>query len=111
MSGSGPDGPAELARQFSEAADRLMRGWSAAAPAGRPTPPMTLSAQQLRAVLDDIAARRSQIQSLRDALGAFDEQLGALETSLAPLLAWTEAWADVEGRMTDPWRQPPRSTP
>jgi hypothetical protein len=70
------------------------------------TPPATLSARQLQAVLDDLAARRAQVQALQASLGLFDEQLAALETSLAPVLEWTRAWAGMEQAMTGFWRPP-----
>ena len=97
-----------------------MAGWSAAVPGlsaasarpgaalpGLPPPPATLSAQQLQAVLDDLAARRAQVQALRAQLGTFDEQLETLEASLRPLLEWARTWAGVEGAITDFWRPPP----
>jgi hypothetical protein len=71
-------------------------------------PPATLSARQLQTVLDDLAARRAQVQALRTQLGLFDEQLAALETSLGPVLEWTQAWAGMEQTMTNLW-QPPRA--
>ena len=74
-----------------------------------PTTPATMSARQLQAVVDDIAARRSQVQALVTQLTAFDEQLGTLETSLRPLLQWLRTWADLEGAVTDFWTpKPPR---
>jgi hypothetical protein len=88
-----------------------MTGWTGATgtrppvPA-LPVPPATLSARQLQAVLDDLGARRAQVQALQAQLGVFDEQLAALETSLGPLLEWTQAWAGVEGALTDLWRPP-----
>jgi outer membrane protein TolC len=110
-SGAGPArSPAELAGQLRAAADRLLAGWTGApgrapaAPPGLPVPPATLTAQQLQAVVDDIAARRAQVQTLRTQLGAFDEQLGALEASLGPLLEWTRTWAGLESTMLDLWR-------
>ena len=69
-------------------------------------PPATMSARQLQAVLDDLSARRAQLQAMEAQLRAFDEQLGALETSLVPLRDWAQAWARVEGAVTDPWRPP-----
>ena len=124
MSGEEPPAtPADLARTLREAADRLMSGWTAAltgptssasgasgalpAALGPLAPPATMSARQLQTVLDDIAARRAQVQALRDQLGLFDEQLAALETSLTPVLEWTRTWAGMEQAMTDLW-QPPR---
>src|SRR6476619_954039 len=46
--------------------------------AGIPALPATMSARQLQAVVDDIAARRSQVQALIASLTVFDEQLGTL---------------------------------
>jgi hypothetical protein len=77
---------------------------------GMPATPATMSARQLQAVVDDIAARRSQVRALVAQLEAFDEQLGTLETSLRPLLQWLRTWADMEGAVTDFWTpRPPRS--
>ena len=77
---------------------------------GLPTTPATMSARQLQAVVDDIAARRAQVQALVAQLTVFDEQLGALETSLAPILQWLRTWSDLEGAVTDFWTpKPPRS--
>jgi hypothetical protein len=114
--GPGPAGgvprtPADLAGQLRKAADALMTGWTGATSVrppvpALPVPPATLSARQLQAVLDDLGARRAQVQALQAQLGVFDEQLAALETSLGPLLEWTQAWAGVEGALTDLWRPP-----
>jgi hypothetical protein len=97
-------------------------GGSGSSPAGLPAipgmPPMpglsatpaTMSARQLQAVVDDIAARRSQVQALVTQLNTFDEQLAALETSLKPLLQWLRTWSELEGAVTDFWApRPPRS--
>jgi prefoldin subunit 5 len=60
-------------------------------------------------VVDDIAARRQQVQALVAQLQVFDEQLGTLETSLAPILQWLRTWSDLEGAVTDFWTaKPPR---
>ena len=78
--------------------------------AGIPPMPATMSARQLQAVVDDIAARRSQVQALIASLTVFDEQLGTLETSLRPLLQWLRTWSDLEGAVADFWTpRPPRS--
>jgi hypothetical protein len=78
--------------------------------AGIPPMPATMSARQLQAVVDDIAARRSQVQALIASLTAFDEQLGTLENSLGPLLQWLRTWSDLEGAVADFWTpRPPRS--
>jgi outer membrane protein TolC len=98
--------PVDLAKQLRAAADRLMSGPTGHRPAGLPAPPATLSAQQLQAVLDDVAARRAQVKALQTQLGAFDEQLGTLEANLTPLLEWAGAWAGVESAMTDFWWLP-----
>ena len=72
--------------------------------------PATMSARQLQAVVDDIAARRSQVQALIANLSVFDEQLSALETSLRPLLQWLRTWSEMESAVTDFWTpRPPRS--
>jgi hypothetical protein len=80
---------------------------------GLPATPVTVSARQVQAVVDDVAARRSQVRALVAQLEAFDEQLGTLETSLRPLLQWLRTWADLEGAVTDFWTprppEPPRS--
>ncbi|MHA6782085.1 hypothetical protein ACVGOW_14025 [Pseudonocardia saturnea] len=94
--------PSELVRRLREATEQVMSGWTGA----RPVPPATLSARQLQAVLDDLAARRAQVQALQAQLGLFDEQLATLETSLGPLLEWAKTWAGVEGAVTDLWRLP-----
>jgi hypothetical protein len=77
---------------------------------GLPGTPATMSARQLQAVVDDIAARRAQVQALIANLTVFDEQLGALETSLRPLLQWLRTWSEMETAVTDFWTpRPPRS--
>jgi polyhydroxyalkanoate synthesis regulator phasin len=97
--------PADLARQLREAADRLMSGWTAAPPVrpAMPAMPASLSTRQVQAVLDDLAARRAQVQTLRSQLEAFDEQLGALEANLRPVLEWTRVWSDVENAVSRFW--------
>jgi hypothetical protein len=91
-----------------------MAAWSAAVqrlwagvPGAPPVPPATFSASRLQAVLDDLAARRGQVQALRDQLSAFDEQLAGLEAALAPLLEWTRVWSGVERAVTEVWKPPP----
>jgi hypothetical protein len=114
-----PRTPADLAAFFQTATERLMAGWTTAtggspgAPAGgaRPSPPgtpalpATLSARQLQALLDDLAARRAQVQALATQLAAFDEQLGTLEANLRPVLGWLTTWADLEKSVTGLWGQ------
>jgi hypothetical protein len=115
--GSGLPSPADFAGQLRAAADRVMAGWTAAttsaAGAARPAIPAlpafpaTMSANQIQALLDDLAARRAQVQALITQLGTFDEQLARFETSVRPLLEWTRTWADLEKTMTEFWRPPP----
>jgi hypothetical protein len=69
-----------------------------------PASPARLSAQQLQAVVDDIAARRSQVQALQGQLATFDEQLASLESNLRPILEWLRTWTDIEGAVTDFWK-------
>jgi hypothetical protein len=77
---------------------------------GMPATPATMSARQLQAVVDDIAARRSQVQALVASLTVFDEQLGTLESSLRPLLQWLRTWSEMESAVTDFWTpRTPRS--
>jgi hypothetical protein len=123
-----PPNPADIARQLRAAADRLMAGWTAAAGAvtgkspsspgvpdvpavpglpgmpGVPPMPATMSAARMEALLEDLAARRAQVQALRGALEGFDEQLGALEASLRPVLEWTRTWAGMESAIGEFWR-------
>ncbi|WP_222264300.1 hypothetical protein [Modestobacter marinus] len=116
---TGPRNPADLAAQMRAAAERMMAGWTAAAggsvpgqppatPPGpgfvMPTMPATMTGRQMEAVLDDLSARRAQVQALVAQLQAFDEQLATLETNLRPFLAWTRKWAGVESAMADFWR-------
>ena len=115
-----PGTPADLAAFFQAATERLMAGWTppagggSSAPAGVPgswplrTPPLpaTLSARQLQTLLDDLAARRAQVQALATQLAAFDEQLGSLEANLRPVLDWVETWAELEKSVAGLWRPP-----
>ena len=121
---SGLPSPADFAGQLRAAADRIMAGWAAVstspaaamagggAPSVPPLPalpplPATLSAQKMAAFLEDIAARRAQVQALVTQLQGFDEQLGTLESGIRPFVVWTRTWADLEKTMADFWRPPP----
>ncbi|TFV77665.1 hypothetical protein E4P39_06845 [Blastococcus sp. CT_GayMR19] len=115
---SGPPTPADFAGQLRAAADRMMAGWTSmagvgaggggtAAVPGLPTMPATMSAQQMDTFLDDLAARRTQVQALITQLQSFDEQLGTLEASVRPFVEWTRTWADLEKTMVAMWRPPP----
>jgi hypothetical protein len=121
-----PRTPADFAAQMRAAAERMMAGWTAAAgtaagSAGTATPPMpglpampampaTMSARQMETFLEDLAARRTQVQALITQLESFDEQLGTLEASVRPFVEWTRAWADVEKTMSQFWHAPPASS-
>jgi hypothetical protein len=64
----------------------------------QPSIPVT----QLRAILDDLRARREQIRSLVVQLQALDEQLAVLETTLGPLVEWTTSWDRLRQAMVNP---------
>jgi hypothetical protein len=113
----GPPTPADFAGQLRAAADRMMAGWTSMAGAGAgaggkaaapglPRMPATMSAQQMDKFLDDLAARRAQVQALITQLQSFDEQLGTLEASVRPFVEWTRTWADLEKSMVAMWRPP-----
>jgi hypothetical protein len=96
-----------------------MAGWTsmAGAGAGAPAPltglppmPATMSARQMESFLDDLAARRAQVQALITQLEGFDEQLGTLEASVRPFVEWTRTWADLEKAMGQFWRPPSGSS-
>ena len=111
-----PQTPADLAGQLRAAADRIMAGWTSmagaatggtASPPGLPVMPVmpaTMSAQQMETLLEDLAARRAQVQALKTQLEGFDDQLGSLEANLRPLLEWTRTWANAEKTMSEFWR-------
>lgn len=116
--------PVDVARQLREAADQLMAGWTtaagsmtgAAAPRRPSMPrlpalPATVSAAQVQQVLDDLAARRAQVQALRDQLSTFDEQLGMLENGLRPVVEWTRTWAALEKSISEFWQPGGTSAP
>jgi hypothetical protein len=113
-----PRSPDDLARALREAADRVMSGWTAAVGSMRlpalpdlSGSPATASARQVEAVLDDLAARRAQVRALQAQLTGFDEQLGALEASLRPLLEWTRTWAELEPALGGFWSLPRANGP
>jgi hypothetical protein len=117
-SGETPDAAREMARQLAELAERLrasgQAGWSAlnAMVGGTgPQPQSVLQAmlasasvptRQLESVLQEIRARRDQINTLRTQLGVFEEQLGALETALQPVAEWGRAWLGWQQALLGP---------
>jgi hypothetical protein len=118
--GSVPASPADFASQMRAFTDRMMAGWGApAATAGASTPslpalpkmPATMSVEQIQTLMDDLAARRAQVQALVQQLETFDEQLGTLEASVRPFLEWTRTWADMEKTMADFWGAASRHSP
>jgi hypothetical protein len=107
--------PDDLARALREVADQVMSGWTAAAGSMRipalpdlSGSPASASARQLAAVLDDLTARRAQVRAMQAQLAGFDEQLGALEASLRPLLEWTRTWTELERALGEFWSPPRR---
>jgi hypothetical protein len=73
---------------------------------GMPALPGAVSAAQLAAITDSIAAQRRSIASLQAQLSAFDEQLAVLESMLGPLAQWSKTWADVEQRFLNMGSRP-----
>ena len=71
--GAGTSGSAAPTGGTSGGGQRRPAAPPAAALSAFPASPARLSAQQLQAVVDDIAARRSQVQALQAQLAAFDE--------------------------------------
>jgi hypothetical protein len=105
----------EWADQFQEATERLhgLAGLggrlpaAGALPAGSALPlPGALSAAQMTAIADGIAAQRRSIEALKAQLSSFDEQLAALEQILGPLAEWSRAWAEFEHRLLNLGRRP-----
>jgi hypothetical protein len=67
-------------------------------PPGMPPLPAAVSAAQVTAITDSIAAQRRSIKALTTQLAAFDEQLAVLENMLGPIAQWSKTWADLEQR-------------
>jgi len=100
----------EFAGQLREATERLQ---SLAGMGGHPPPavgalplPGALSAAQMTAIADSIAAQRRSIEALKAQLSSFDEQLAALEQILGPLAEWSRTWAEFEQRLLAMGRRP-----
>jgi hypothetical protein len=60
---------------------------------------------QLQTVIDGIRAQREQVKVLQSQLMVFDKQLATMESSLQPLLSWSQQWVGVQesvlGRIRD----------
>jgi hypothetical protein len=78
-----------------------------------PSPPGAMSAAQLRAVAEMVAAQRASIAGMRAQLDAFDQQLAVLERILEPLVEWSGTWARLEEAVGDLVRRdgPPDPAP
>jgi hypothetical protein len=68
--------------------------------------PGTLSAAEVAAIADSIAAQRRSIEALKAQLSSFDEQLAVLEQILGPLVQWSSKWAELEERLLNVARGP-----
>lgn len=66
-----------------------------------PSPPGAMSAAQLRAVAEMVAAQRASIAGMRAQLDAFDQQLAVFERILDPLVEWSGTWARLEEAVGD----------
>lgn len=105
-----PDASVDLLTQLRGAVDRLnavaarVPGVAQAAshlpsmPAF-PAPGRT-TALQISAVAVAVRAQRSAMQALRISLDAYEQQLEVLEELLEPLESLSQAWAQIESRVT-----------
>jgi len=59
-----------------------------------------ITAAEISAVIGVVRAMRSNIQTLRISLDAFEQQLDVLEQLLEPFESLSQAWAQVEARLT-----------
>jgi hypothetical protein len=66
-----------------------------------PSPPGALSAAQLRAVAQTVAAQRRSIAAMAAQLEAFDQQLAVFEQLIDPLVEWSSTWARLEEAVGD----------
>jgi hypothetical protein len=100
----------EFTNQLREATER----WQSLAGLGGRLPPAAgalllpgaMSAAQMNAIADSIAAQRRSIEALKAQLSSFDEQLAALEQLLGPLAEWSRTWAEFEQRLLTMGRRP-----
>jgi hypothetical protein len=100
----------EFTAQIREATERMqgLAGLGGRLPpaAGAFPLPGAMSAAQMTAVADSIAAQRRSIGALKAQLSSFDEQLAALEQILGPLAEWSRIWAEFEQRLVNLGRWP-----
>jgi hypothetical protein len=68
--------------------------------------PGALSAAQLNVIASSVASERQSIAAMQAQLRVFDDQLAMLERILGPLAEWSKAWAEFEGRVMNPRRDP-----
>ena len=66
-----------------------------------PSPPGAMSAAQLRAVAQAVAAQRQSLGAMRAQLEALDQQLAVFERVLEPLVEWSATWARLEEAVGD----------
>ena len=87
---------------------RGMAGSGMAVPGtpGAPVLPGTISAAQLASIIENVAAQRHSIETLKAQLASYDQQLVVLEQILGPLAEWTHAWAEFEQRLLNRPRGP-----
>jgi hypothetical protein len=52
-------------------------------------------------LVDEIAAQRLAIRALTAQLSTLEEQLGVLESTLAPLRTWTHQWTQARAHLVD----------
>lgn len=63
--------------------------------------PGKITAAQISAVVGAVRAQRSSIQSMRISLDAYEQQLDVLERLLEPFESLSQAWARIEGTVSD----------
>jgi len=68
--------------------------------------PGALSAAQLNLIASSVASQRQGIAAMQAQLRVLDEQLAMLEEILGPLAGWSKAWAEFEGLVMNPRRDP-----
>jgi hypothetical protein len=66
-----------------------------------PSPPGAMSAAQLRAVAQAVAAQRQSLAAMRAQMEALDQQLAVFERILDPLVEWSATWARLEEAVGD----------